>query len=102
MFIERAAKQLITGQHAGKSNVIQPSWLNLQISAAAPALEGSPQWMLADAISGHYFKLNSSAIRLLCHWSLGDGAQVLQAANQQPGIPPGAEALETCCVICCR
>lgn len=67
---------------------------DLQLSAAAPALDGSPQWTLADTLAGRYFKLNGSAIRLLRHWALGDDQQVLDAANREPGIPLLAEELE--------
>lgn len=62
---------------------------DLQLSSAAPALDGSPRWTLADPLRGRYFKLGAQAIRLLRHWSLGDAAQVLQAANREPGLPLG-------------
>lgn len=62
---------------------------DLQLSAAAPALDGSPRWTLADPVRGRYFKLGAQAIRLLRHWSLGDTSQVLQAANREPGLPLG-------------
>lgn len=67
---------------------------DLQLSAAAPALDGSPQWTLADSVAGRYFKLNGSAIRLLRHWALGDDQQVLAAANREPGIPLQVEELD--------
>lgn len=60
---------------------------DLQLSAAAPALDGSPRWTLADPVRGRYFKLGAAAIRLLRHWSLGDASKVLAAANQEPGLP---------------
>lgn len=60
---------------------------DLQLSPAAPALDGSPQWTLADPLRGRYFKLGGAALRLLRHWALGDGARVLAAANAQPGTP---------------
>ncbi|AUG99816.1 peptidase M50 [Prodigiosinella confusarubida] len=60
---------------------------DLQLSVAAPALDGSPQWTLADTLAGHYFKLNATAIRLLRYWSLQEPERVLAAANQEPGIP---------------
>ena len=62
---------------------------DLQLTAAAPALDGSPRWTLADPVRGRYFKLGVQAMRLLRHWSLGDPAQVLQAANREPGLPLG-------------
>lgn len=62
---------------------------DLQLSSAAPALDGSPRWTLADPVRGRYFKLGSQAIRLLRHWSLGEPSQVLQAANREPGLPLG-------------
>ncbi len=62
---------------------------DLQLTSAAPAFDGSPRWTLADPIRGRYFKLGAQAIRLLRHWSLGDSAQVLQAANLEPGMPLG-------------
>jgi putative peptide zinc metalloprotease protein len=67
---------------------------DLQISAAAPALDGSPRWTLADPVRGRYFKLGAQAIRLLRHWSLGDPERVLQAANREPGLSLGAEEVE--------
>ncbi|MFJ3486913.1 biotin/lipoyl-binding protein [Pseudomonas sp. NPDC090202] len=60
---------------------------DLQLSPAAPALDGSPRWTLADPLRGRYFKLGAQAMRLLRHWSLGDPAQVLRAANREPGLP---------------
>ncbi|QGU87253.1 site-2 protease family protein [Erwinia sorbitola] len=66
---------------------------DLQLSQAAPALDGSPQWTLADTLAGRYFKLNASAIRLLRHWALADDESVLAAANREPGIPLLAEEL---------
>ncbi|WP_248805361.1 biotin/lipoyl-binding protein [Pseudomonas sp. MWU13-2100] len=67
---------------------------DLQLTTAAPALDGSPRWTLADPVRGRYFKLGVQAIRLLRHWSLGDPAQVLQAANREPGLPLGDPELE--------
>ncbi|MEO6680150.1 MAG: biotin/lipoyl-binding protein [Pseudomonas sp.] len=65
---------------------------DLQLQAAAPALDGSPRWTLADPVRGRYFKLGTAAMRLLRHWSLGDPEQVLRAANREPGLPlDGAE-----------
>ncbi|WP_213941882.1 biotin/lipoyl-binding protein [Pseudomonas sp. dw_612] len=65
---------------------------DLQLSAASPALDGSPRWTLADPVRGRYFKLGAAAMRLLRHWSLGDPEQVLRAANREPGLPlDGAE-----------
>ena len=60
---------------------------DLQLSPAAPALDGSPRWTLADPVRGRYFKLGTAAMRLLRHWSLGDPEQVLRAANREPGLP---------------
>jgi putative peptide zinc metalloprotease protein len=67
---------------------------DLQLSAAAPALDGSPCWTLADPVRGRYFKLGAAAMRLLRHWSLGDPEQVLRAANREPGLPLDGAALE--------
>ncbi|UTW13136.1 HlyD family efflux transporter periplasmic adaptor subunit [Marinobacterium rhizophilum] len=67
---------------------------DLQLSPAATALDGSPQWTLADPLRGRYFKLGSTALRLLRHWALGDDQQVLNAANAQPGIPLDATDLQ--------
>jgi putative peptide zinc metalloprotease protein len=60
---------------------------DLQLSSAATALDGAPQWTLADPLRGRYFKLGAQAMRLLRHWQLGDPARVLQAANSEPGQP---------------
>ncbi|SFQ82190.1 putative peptide zinc metalloprotease protein [Pseudomonas sp. NFPP07] len=67
---------------------------DLQLSPAAPALDGSPRWTLADPVRGRYFKLGVAAMRLLRHWSLGDASQVLRAANREPGLPLGGAELE--------
>jgi putative peptide zinc metalloprotease protein len=67
---------------------------DLQLSAAAPALDGAPCWTLADPVRGRYFKLGAAAMRLLRHWSLGDPEQVLGAANREPGLPLDGAALE--------
>lgn len=67
---------------------------DLQLSGAAPALDGAPQWTLADPLRGRYFKLGAEAMRLLRHWQLGDPARVLQAANTEPGQPLTGSDLE--------
>ena len=67
---------------------------DLQLSPGAPALDGSPQWTLADPLRGRYFKLGATAMRLLRHWQLGAAEQVLQAANREPGIPLSQDELE--------
>ncbi|RON48752.1 efflux RND transporter periplasmic adaptor subunit [Pseudomonas frederiksbergensis] len=67
---------------------------DLQLQAAAPALDGSPRWTLADPVRGRYFKLGTAAMRLLRHWSLGDPDKVLQAANREPGLPLDGAELE--------
>ena len=67
---------------------------DLQLCGAPPALDGAPQWTLADTLAGRYFKLSESAMRLLRHWTLGDADAVLAAANREPGLPLGAPELE--------
>ena len=67
---------------------------DLQLQAAAPALDGSPRWTLADPVRGRYFKLGAAAMRMLRHWSLGDPEQVLRAANREPGLPLDGAELE--------
>lgn len=67
---------------------------DLQLTPAAPALDGAPQWTLADALSGQYFKLNVTALRLLRHWRLGDSDRVLVAANREAGLPLGQDDLD--------
>jgi putative peptide zinc metalloprotease protein len=67
---------------------------DLQLSSAGAALDGSPRWTLADPVRGRYFKLGTTAIRLLRHWSLGDPQHVLQAANCEPGLPLGASEVD--------
>lgn len=67
---------------------------DLQLSPAAPGLDGAPQWTLADPLRGRYFKLGAAAVRLLRHWALGDPGRVLQAANGEPGEPLGGPELE--------
>ena len=67
---------------------------DLQLSPAAPALDGARSWTLADPVRGHYFKLGTTAMRLLRHWSLGEPEQVLQAANREPGLALDGTDLE--------
>jgi putative peptide zinc metalloprotease protein len=67
---------------------------DLQLTAAAPALDGAPQWTLADPLRGRYFKLGVAAMRLLRHWTLGDAGKVLRAANTEPGQPLGEADVE--------
>ncbi|HEX2011550.1 MAG TPA: HlyD family efflux transporter periplasmic adaptor subunit [Roseateles sp.] len=67
---------------------------DLQLSPAAPGLDGAPQWTLADPLRGRYFKLGAAAVRLLRHWALSDPQRVLDAANAEPGLPLGAAELE--------
>ena len=67
---------------------------DLQLTPAAPAIDGSPRWTLADPVRGRYFKLGAAAMRLLRHWSLGDPEQVLRAANREPGLPLDGTQLE--------
>ncbi|MDD1017074.1 HlyD family efflux transporter periplasmic adaptor subunit [Pseudomonas rubra] len=67
---------------------------DLQLSPAAPGLDGAAQWTLADPLRGRYFKLGAPAMRLLRHWALGDPARVLAAANQEPGMPLPGTAIE--------
>ncbi|VXC51775.1 HlyD family efflux transporter periplasmic adaptor subunit [Pseudomonas sp. 9Ag] len=67
---------------------------DLQLSVAAPDLDGSPQWTLADPVRGRYFKFGAAAMRLLRHWALGDSEKVLCAANREPGLPLNSESVE--------
>lgn len=67
---------------------------DLQLSPAAPGLDGVPQWTLADPLRGRYFKLGAAAVRLLRHWALSDPQRVLNAANAESGLPLGAAELE--------
>jgi len=67
---------------------------DLQLSPASPALDGSPQWTLADPVRGRYFKLGEAAIRLLRHWARGDPQRVLAAANSEPGVALGGTEVE--------
>ncbi len=67
---------------------------DLQLSAAEPAHDGTPQWTLADPLRGRYFKLGQAAMRLLRHWHLGHAEQVLQAANRESGTPLSGQDVE--------
>lgn len=67
---------------------------DLQLSAAEPAHDGSPQWTLADPLRGRYFKVGQAAMRLLRSWHLGNPEQVLQGANRETGAPLGPQDLE--------
>ncbi|UCP00899.1 biotin/lipoyl-binding protein [Metapseudomonas lalkuanensis] len=67
---------------------------DLQLSPAAPGLDGAPQWTLADPLRGRYFKLGAAAVRLLRHWALSDPQRVLEAANAEPGLPLGGAELD--------
>ncbi|WEF10708.1 HlyD family efflux transporter periplasmic adaptor subunit [Pectobacterium actinidiae] len=67
---------------------------DLQLAESAPGINGAPQWVLADPVTGRYFNLAPSAIRLLRHWSLRHPQQILAAANQEPGLPLRVKELE--------
>lgn len=58
---------------------------DLQLSEAAPAFDGAPQWVLNDPLRGRYFKLGEAAVRLLRQWRLGEAPAVLAAANGGAG-----------------
>lgn len=67
---------------------------DLQLVESAADIHGAPQWVLSDPVTGHYFTLTPTAIRLLRHWSLRLPQQVLAAANQEPGLPLQVKELE--------
>ncbi|MBP2846647.1 HlyD family efflux transporter periplasmic adaptor subunit [Dickeya oryzae] len=67
---------------------------DLQLVESATGLDGAPQWVLADPVTGRYFTLTPSAIRLLRHWSLRHPQWVLEAANREPGLPLQGRELE--------
>ncbi|MDF3932363.1 HlyD family efflux transporter periplasmic adaptor subunit [Pseudomonas citronellolis] len=67
---------------------------DLQLSEAAPAFDGAPQWVLNDPLRGRYFKLGEAAVRLLRHWARGVPPAVLAAANQGGGRALGEDDLE--------
>ncbi|PPC75546.1 peptidase M50 [Pokkaliibacter plantistimulans] len=67
---------------------------DLQLSEAAAGRDGAPQWTLSDPLTGRYFKLSPTAIRLLRHWALRDPKRVLDAANAEPGLPVLGKELE--------
>ncbi|MCX9107344.1 efflux RND transporter periplasmic adaptor subunit [Aeromonas veronii] len=67
---------------------------DLRLDAAAPGLDGAPQWVLSDAISGRYYKLTATALRLLRHWSCGNAEGVLAAANREVGLPLNKQDLQ--------
>ena len=67
---------------------------DLQLAESAAGINGAPQWVLADPLTGRYFTLTPTAIRLLRHWSLRLPQQVLAAANQEPGLPLEVKELE--------
>lgn len=67
---------------------------DLQLVESAKGLDGAPQWVLADPVTGRYFTLTPSAIRLLRHWPLRQPSKVLEAANQEPGLPLQEKELE--------
>ncbi|WP_252317233.1 MULTISPECIES: hypothetical protein [Symbiopectobacterium] len=67
---------------------------DLQLVESAPGINGAPQWVLADPITGRYFTLTPTALRLLRHWSLRHPQQILVAANNEPGLPLHIKELE--------
>lgn len=67
---------------------------DLQLAESAPGINGAPQWVLADPLTGRYFTLTPTAIRLLRHWALRHPLEVLNAANQEPGLPLQVTELE--------
>ncbi|WP_010286374.1 site-2 protease family protein, partial [Pectobacterium brasiliense] len=73
---------------------LPPLRADLQLAESAPGINGAPQWVLSDPITGRYFTLTPSAIRLLRHWSLRQPQQILAAANSEPGLPLRVKELE--------
>lgn len=73
---------------------LPPLRADLQLVESAPGINGAPQWVLADPITGRYFTLTPTAIRLLRHWSLRHPQQILIAANNEPGLPLRSKELE--------
>lgn len=67
---------------------------DLQLAESAPGINGAPQWVLSDPITGRYFNLTPTAIRLLRYWSLRHPLQILDSANQEPGLPLHVKELE--------
>lgn len=76
-------------------NLLLPALrLDLQLVESAASINGAPQWVLTDPLTGRYFSLTPTALRLLRHWSLRVPQQVLSAANQEPGLPLQVKELE--------
>ncbi|MEI7341669.1 HlyD family efflux transporter periplasmic adaptor subunit [Pectobacterium brasiliense] len=73
---------------------LPPLRADLQLAESAPGINGAPQWVLSDPITGRYFTLTPSAIRLLRHWPLRQPQQILAAANSEPGLPLRVKELE--------
>ncbi|MCA6928647.1 HlyD family efflux transporter periplasmic adaptor subunit [Pectobacterium versatile] len=73
---------------------LPPLRADLQLVESAPGINGAPQWVLSDPITGRYFTLTPSAIRLLRHWPLCQPQQILAAANSEPGLPLRVKELE--------
>ncbi|MFJ5416675.1 HlyD family efflux transporter periplasmic adaptor subunit [Pectobacterium carotovorum] len=73
---------------------LPPLRADLQLVESAPGINGAPQWVLSDPITGRYFTLTPSAIRLLRHWPLRQPQQILAAANSEPGLPLRVKELE--------
>lgn len=73
---------------------------DLQLSAAAPALDGSPRWTLADPVRGRYFKLGAAAMRLLRHWSLGTPGRCCAPPIVSRGCPWAARNWMSCWASC--
>ncbi|MEI7185644.1 HlyD family efflux transporter periplasmic adaptor subunit [Pectobacterium carotovorum] len=73
---------------------LPPLRADLQLVESAPGINGAPQWVLSDPITGRYFTLTPSAIRLLRHWPLRQPQQILTAANSEPGLPLRVKELE--------
>lgn len=67
---------------------------DLQLTEGAAGLDGAPQWILSDPLTGCYFKLTPAAMRLLRHWSRRDPKRVLAAANREPGLALQERELE--------
>jgi putative peptide zinc metalloprotease protein len=57
------------------------------------AADGAPTWTLHDPVRNRYVRLGREAMRLLSHWSLGEGRRLLAAANAaSAGGPAVTEA----------
>ena len=58
---------------------------DLRLLPAAPAMDGSPRWVIFDPVRHRYFQVGLEAFELLSRWSAGSIALLIDRAKTDLG-----------------